>query len=94
MCLKLSDGRRPGLIESIHSWNRAGGPPFRLLRVRPPKRFSLAVSPAAASSSASDPPKLPQFSETLSRSDSMSGGDTTWSHTSPRSSVIEDIRLG
>ena len=93
MCLKLSDGRRPGLIESIHSWKRAGRPPLRLLRVRVPLRFSLAVSPASASASA-DPPKLPQFSDTLARSDSMSGGDTTCSHTRPRSSLMEDNRLG
>ena len=38
------------------------------------------------------PPKFPQFSETLVSSLSMSGGDTTCSHTSPRSSAMDEMR--
>jgi hypothetical protein len=36
---------------------------------------------------------LPQFSDTDGRSDSISGGETTCSQTSPRSSLIEPSRL-
>src|SRR5215210_1366456 len=70
---------------SIHSWKRIARPPFRFRRV-----WRLAGSALAVSSSP-PPPKLPQFSETLARSFSISGGETTCNHTRPRSSDIEEI---
>ena len=39
-----------------------------------------------------EPPKSPQFSETEFRSYSMPGGDTTCSQTSPRSSLMDEMR--
>ncbi len=51
-----------------------------------------AADGLASASSESPPPKLPQFSDTLARSFSMSGGDTTCSHTRPRSSDIDEMR--
>ena len=55
--------------------------------------FRAAGSLLTSASSSPLPPKFPQFSETLARSFSMSGGETTCSQTSPRSSDIEEIRL-
>jgi hypothetical protein len=77
-------------MASIHSWKRAGRPLFRLARV-----FRVSVSSVTGSrvATSSSPPKLPQFSDTLARSASMSGGDTTCSQTRPRSSAMELMRL-
>ena len=49
---------------------------------------SAPVLPRSGPSSDA-PPKSPQFSETDVSSASMSGGETTCSHTSPRSSLID-----
>ena len=56
-------------------------------------RVPPTFSPSSALSSPA-PPKSPQFSETLVRSVSISGGATTCSQTSPRSSLIEEMRSG
>jgi hypothetical protein len=86
--LKLSEGLPPGRIAWIHSSKRDSRPPFRFARVW----RSAPVLPRSALVSEA-PPKLPQFSETEVRLSSMCGGDTTCSQTSPRSSVIDLMRL-
>ena len=73
-------------MRSIHARSRAG---------RPCARFESTFRASGDSSGASvssPPPKLPQFSDTLVSSLSMSGGETTCSHTSPRSSAIDEMR--
>ena len=85
----MSDGLRLGRMFWIHSSKRASRPPLRFARVL---RSDPVLPRSGLSSDA--PPKLPQFSDTEARSASMSGGETTCSQTSPRSSLIDFIRLG
>ena len=73
---------------ATHSSKRARRPEFRLALVF----TDLPLPPFGPGPPPPLPPKSPQFSETEVRSDSIPGGDTTCSQTSPRSSLIDEIR--
>ena len=75
-------------MRSTQARKRAGRPLWRFAST-----FVFSLVSAAGALVSSPPPKFPQFSDTLARSFSMSGGETTWSHTRPRSSAIDEMRL-
>ena len=91
VCLKFRLGRRVFLMFATQSSKRARRPPARFERVCDWLR-SLLLDPLPPLPLPLPPPKSPQLSDTESRSASIPGGDTTWSHTRPRSSLIDEMR--